>query len=84
MTVMSYIAYASELGKDRLIQDLKLIPQVDIEESSNNEILVIVITFNSKEEEDEIQTKLSGLKSLKGLALVYAADESELIDSTIK
>jgi nitrate reductase NapAB chaperone NapD len=83
MTVMSYIAYPSELGKKQLINDLKLIPEVDIEESSNNEILVIVITFESKQQEEEIQNKLSALKSLQCLALVYAANESDLINSTI-
>ncbi len=83
MTVMSYIAYPTKLGLEQLCTDLKKINGVDIERSENKEVVIVVTTFESKDEEERIEKELKDLSSLQCLALVYAGNEEKMINEKL-
>ena len=80
---MSYIAYPTKLGLEQLCTDLKKINGVDIERSENKEVVIVVTTFESKDEEERIEKELKDLSSLQCLALVYAGNEEKMINEKL-
>lgn len=82
-TVMSYIAYPTEVGNEQLSKDLKKIEGCDVELSEDKKVLILVTTTDGKADEERLKTQLEKVESLSCMALVYAGNEEELIENKL-
>jgi nitrate reductase NapAB chaperone NapD len=83
MTVMSYIAYPTELGNEHLFKELSKIDGCDVELSEDKKVLILVTTTENKADEERIKKELEEVKSLSCMALVYAGNEEDLIGNNL-
>ncbi len=74
---MSYIAYPTEVGKEKLFEDLNTISNCEAQAALNEDILILVTDTKTTEEEELLQKSLKEVKSLSCLSLVYAENSEQ-------
>ena len=70
MPIKSYLAHPHKGRKEELIKVLLSIDACEILPAQNEDVIALVTETNSKKEEEELETMLESIDSLKLLAMV--------------
>ena len=77
MAVCSYLAYPLDGQGAALRYDLERFPECEIYEAEEHDLLLVVSDTPNRKADVELQEKISGLKSLKCLAMVFMSENAE-------
>ncbi len=70
MPIKSYLVHPHDGKKKELLSELSAITSCEVIPAQNRDIIALVTETDTKQEEDELKTRLEAIKSLKLLAMV--------------
>ena len=71
MPVLSYLAYPAHGQKGNLTSALGSMPECEVIESDNDDLLILVTNTNDEEAEQALEKRLDAIDSLSMLTLVF-------------
>lgn len=71
MPVLSYLAYPAQGEKETLASALRELPECEVIESDNDDLLILITQTENQSEELELEKRLDQVTSLSMLALVF-------------
>lgn len=79
MNIASYLAYPCDGERESLIAALLEIPDCQVLPAINCDVLAVMTTSSSQEQEENLQKKFGSIPSLKLMALVFAQQDDDVI-----
>lgn len=74
MPIKSYLVHSLQGKKDELAQQLREIPNCEVNPSTNQDVIVLVTDTSSVKEEKLLSQKLEAIQEIKNMALVSGFD----------